>query len=43
MVILSYMWKKWLKLWELGEFLPYDLDTHHWESKIEIYRTLSHN
>ncbi|MHC4394530.1 MAG: hypothetical protein ACYS1A_02630 [Planctomycetota bacterium] len=40
MRILRFMWKWWLGLWVTDQDLSNVIDSHRWENKIEIYRSL---
>ena len=40
MRLLSSIWKWWLDLWALGLDSPNLTDSHRWENKIELYRSL---
>ena len=41
MYIFRFIWKRLSKLWRSGGILPPEIDCHKWESKVEIFRTLS--
>ena len=41
MSILIRMWKIFCKIWSSGEAMPNRIDYHKWESKVEIFRSLS--
>ena len=41
MKMLGFIWKRLRKLWRSDESLLTGIDTHKWESKIEIFRSLS--
>ena len=35
------MWKVFRKFWSSGEAVSYGIDGHKWESKIEMFKSLS--
>ena len=41
MKVLKFVWKCWRGLWRSGQSLPTGINSHKWESKIEILRPLS--
>jgi hypothetical protein len=41
MRILKFMWKWWRQLWRSTANLQTGIDSHKWESKIEVFRSLS--
>jgi len=41
MKMFGFIWKRLCKLWRSNESLWAGIDTHRWESKIEIFRSLS--
>ena len=41
MEIIGFIWKRLSTLWRSNESLLTGIDTHKWESKIEIFRSLS--
>jgi len=43
MKLLRSIWKWWLDLWTLGFDAPNLIDSHRWENKIEIYRSLKNH
>jgi len=43
MKVLSFMWRWWRRLWQPSGGGATGIDSHKWESKIEIIRRLSSN
>jgi hypothetical protein len=43
MRVIRYIWKWCSVLWQSSGSLPSSIDSHKWESKIEIYKTLKEN
>jgi len=41
MKVLRFIWKWWRGLWRPGAGVSSDIDTHKWESKIEMRNRLS--
>ena len=41
MRVLKFVWKCWCRLWRSRQNLPTGINSHKWESKIEILRHLS--
>jgi len=41
MKVLQFIWKLWRRLQQLSENRPGGIDSHKWESKLEIKRQLS--
>ena len=41
MRVLHFIWKCWRQLWRSSGAPPTGIDSHKWESKIEILRHLS--
>jgi hypothetical protein len=39
----GFLWKRFRKLWQSKEAVAPGIDSHKWESKIEIYRNLKRN
>jgi len=41
MRMLKFVWKYWCRLWRPCQRIPTGINSHKWESKIEILRNLS--
>ena len=39
-IMFGFLWKSLRKLWRSNESVAPGIDSHKWESKIEIYRSL---
>jgi hypothetical protein len=41
-IMFGFLWKNIRKLWRSDKAVTTGIDTHKWESKIEIYRSFRH-
>ena len=41
-IMFGFLWKSLRKLWQSNESAATGIDSHKWESKIEIYRSFRH-
>lgn len=39
-IMFGFLWKRLRKLWQSNESVAPGIDSHKWESKIEIFRSL---
>jgi hypothetical protein len=42
-IVFGFLWKRLRKLWHSNESVAPGIDSHKWESKIEIFRSLKRN
>lgn len=41
-IMFGFLWNRLRKLWQSNESVVPGIDSHKWESKIEIYRNFKH-